>query len=247
MDHENVAEQLAIAKQHLTQHWEARQKAASPDRPPGPKGHTITLAREAGTQGTAVAQELGRLLGWQVYDHELLQQIARDMGLNAKLLERVDERQRSWIAECLESFLSTPRQSDWGPTVTESSFVHHLVKTVLALGVLGECVIVGRGAAFILPAETTLRVRLVGPAKERIAALRHKLGITERDAARRIRTIDRERADFIQDHFFKDPADPSNYDLVVNATRLSVPQMADLIVQALRGQQLVKPMSNGPA
>jgi cytidylate kinase len=240
MDHEHVSQHLADRMQHLSRHWETRQKAASPNRPPGPKGFTITLAREAGTHGTAVAQEIGRLLGWQVYDHELLQQIARDMGLNAKLLESVDERQRSWILDCLESFISTPRQSDWGATVTESSFVHHLVKTVLALGALGECVIVGRGAAFILPVETTLRVRLVGPVKDRIAALRVKFGVTERDATRRLRTLDRERADFIQDHFFKDPADPSNFDLVVNAARLSVPQTADLIVQALRGLPTVK-------
>jgi cytidylate kinase len=234
MDHENVSQHLA-AMQHLSQHWEARQKTASPNRPPGPKGFAITLAREAGTQGTAVAQEIGRLLGWQAYDHELLQQIGRDMGLNAKLLESVDERQRSWILESLDSFMSTSRQSDSVPAVTQSSFVHHLVKTVLALGALGECVIVGRGAAFILPVETTLRVRLVGPVKERIAALCLKQGISERDATRRLRTIDRERADFIQDHFYKDVADPSNYDLVVNAMRFSVPQMADLIVQALRG------------
>ena len=106
------------------------------------------------------------------------------------------------------AFLSGPVKSDSSFLASESAYVHHLVETVLALGILGECVIVGRGAAFILPAATTLRrVRLVGPVRERITALSRKLGITEPEAARQVRTIDRERTDFVEDHFFKDPSD----------------------------------------
>lgn len=119
--------------------------------------------------------------------------------LRCALLESVDERQQSWLLESVEAFLSTPFQSEWMPLVSESSYFRHLVETVRALGMHGECVIVGRGAAFILPSETTLRVRLVAPVRERIAALSRIDGITEREAAQRVRTIDRERNDFIRD------------------------------------------------
>ncbi len=119
--------------------------------------------------------------------------------------------------------------------------MHHLVETVLALGVHGECVIVGRGAAFILPAETTLRVRLVGPGKDRIEALRRKTGVSEREAAHRVRALDRQRNDFIRDHFQKDPTDPRNFDLVLNATRLASRQCADLVVAAVRQLQAGEP------
>jgi hypothetical protein len=107
----------------------------------------------------------------QVYDHELLQWIAQEMHVRTSLLQSVDERRQSWPLETAEAFLTASRESDSQAMVSESGYVRHLVQTVLALGVHGECVIVGRGAAFILPAETTLRVRLVAPVKQRIATL----------------------------------------------------------------------------
>jgi len=84
------------------------------------------------------------------------------MGLRATLLESVDERRKSWLLEFLDGLSSVP-------AVSESAFVRNLIETVLALGAHGECIIVGRGAAQILPAETTLRARLVAPLSERIA------------------------------------------------------------------------------
>jgi cytidylate kinase len=220
-------------------HWEAgRQAAAAQANLPAKsaRAFSVALEREAGTQGTAVAREVGRLLGWHVYDHELLEQIAQNMGLRTNLLESVDERQQGWLLETAEALLS-PRKGDWGTLVTESAYVHHLVKTVLALGVHGECVIVGRGAAFILPTETTLRVRLVGTLPERVATFGQEFGIDKPEAARKVRTLDRERNDFVRDHFFKDPADPRNYDLVLNTSRLPGHQCAEVIVEALKRLQ----------
>jgi hypothetical protein len=55
------------------QHWEARRRAA--DQPgidlKTPHAFSIALPRETGTPATEVAQEVGRLLGWQVYDRQL--------------------------------------------------------------------------------------------------------------------------------------------------------------------------------
>lgn len=74
---------------------------------------------------------MGRRLGWHVYDHELLEEIAREMNVRASLLESVDERQQSWLTESVEAFLSTPNKSESLPYVTETAFVRHLVETVL--------------------------------------------------------------------------------------------------------------------
>ena len=98
-------------------------------------------------------------------------------------------------------------KSDWGPLVTESNFVHHLVKTVLASARTGNASS-SVPRRLHLARRDNLRVRLVGPIRERIAALSHRLNIPEREAARQVRTLDRERADFVRDHFCKDPADP---------------------------------------
>jgi len=223
--------------------WDAQRQAAAAQRdlpPRTPRAFSIALSREAGTRGTVIAHEVGKLLNWQVYDHELLERIAQEMGLRANLLGSVDERQQSWLGECVAAFLSAPLESERMPLVSESAYVRHLIETVLALGVHGECVIVGRGAAFILPPATTLRVRLMAPVKERVAVLASQLNLPAPEAARRVRVLDRERGDFVQDHFSRNPTDPSLYNLLLDTSRFSVADCAGLIVDALHRLQARK-------
>jgi cytidylate kinase len=235
MDHRNEGKRFADTLEHLCQHWESQRTAVGV---PGKRdAFTIAVSREAGTRGAAIAKEVGRLLGWHVYDDELLECIAKQMRVPTSKLESVDERKRSWLLEVAEAFVTASEKSGSVSLVTEGGYVHHLVKTVRMLGLHGGCVIVGRGAAFILPPETTMRVRLVGPLPERVSTLSRMLGIPEREAAHQVRTLDSERRDFVQDHFFKNPSDPWNYDLVLNVARFSIAHSAELLVDAFGGFQ----------
>jgi cytidylate kinase len=204
-----------------------------------PKAFTIALSREVGAMGTAIAEEVGKLLGWHVYDHELLEIIAKDMGLRMALMESMDEKNQSWLLDLAEWYVNANSKSDWGSFATGTAYVHHLIETMLALSIHGKCIIVGRGAAFVLPAATTLRIRLVAPVKDRVARISRKLGISETNAAHKVRSIDRERSDFVRDHFLKDPTDPHNFDLILNVSRLSVQHHAELIIEMLHRLQEV--------
>jgi cytidylate kinase len=192
---------------------------------------TIALSREAGAGGSAVARKVGEQLAWPVYDRELLQELAREMGLRVGLLEAVDERQDSWLRECLDSFMAAP-------TVSDSAYVRHLGQVLFSLAAHGECVVVGRGAVYILPAATTLRVRLFAPLAHRVAAARQRLGLSRADATRWVEKTDRERDGFVRDHFHKDAADPCHYDLLLNTARLCAEESAELIIAALRQMQV---------
>jgi cytidylate kinase len=216
----------ALSKAHL--HWQTHGSEGKTG-PSASSRHpfTVAITREAGAGGADIAREVAARLGWPVYDSELLQRIAEDMGLHSRLLESVDEKRSSWLQECVEAFTSAPG-------VHESAYVRRLVKTMLSLSAHGACVIVGRGAAQILPAATTLRVRLVGPKEARIAAMKQKLGVSEEEAHRRVETIDRDRLNFVKDHFHKDATDPRQYDLILNSSRFSTAECADVILEALR-------------
>jgi cytidylate kinase len=95
-------------------------------------------------------------------------------------------------------------------------------------------VIVGRGANFILPPETTLRVRLVGDLKDRIKVIDRRRGVSDREAARWIDTTEGERVRFLRCNFGKDPDEPHNYDMVLNTSRLSAAECADTIIHTLQ-------------
>jgi cytidylate kinase len=233
MNQRSSSERLAEAMERARRQWQAQRKAqaAAGILPlPSPPAFTIALSREAGANGPLVARAVGDRLGWAVYDRELVQHVAADMGMRTSLLESVDEKHRSWLQECLEAFTSAA-------PVSESAYARHLLETLLSFGSHGECVLVGRGAAQVLPAAATLRVRLVGPVEDRVKAICGRFGISHEEAKRWVVKTDAERVRFVKDHFQKDPTDPRHYDLVLNSSRFRVPECADLIVEALRRMQ----------
>lgn len=198
--------------------------------PEKPTPFTIAFSREAGSGGLLVAREVGKRLNWPVYDQELLEQLAKEMQVHVDLLKNVDERKGSWLVDCLNAFAAVS-------TVTEVTYFRRMIDLILTLGDRGECVIVGRGSSFVLPAESTLCVRLLASRKDRIALMCREYGLNPTEAARFVDTTDKERLHFIKDHFHKDPTDSQNYDLVLNTSRFSVEECADLIVAALHHLQ----------
>jgi cytidylate kinase len=192
----------------------------------GPRGPCVAISRQVGARGTTVARLVGSKLDWPVYARELVELVARDMNVRATQLADVDEKPSSWLEECCVALGGMGR-------ISESAYCHRLIKVLLALAQRGHCVIVGRGAAQVLPAATTLRVRLIGSLDERIAFVARQKGLSLDIAARQVASTERARVNFVREHFHKDPTDPSQYDLVLNSSRLAAERCADLIVETV--------------
>lgn len=202
-----------------------------PDVPSGAETvRTIAISREAGALGSSIGQELANRLGWELYDHELLDQIAQQLGLRPSLLDSLDERPMNWVRELLASFSAQPR-------VSSAGYTHQLTRVIAALAAHGRCILIGRGAPHLLPAESTLRVRLVAPRAFRIAAIQKAQGVTAAEAERWMDATDSDRIRFIKQWPGKDPTDPGLYDLVLNVSRFTVPQAAGMIAAALRTRE----------
>jgi cytidylate kinase len=206
------------------------QPPASVSEPTRGQALTICFSREAGSGGITVAREVGRRLNWPVYDQELLENLARELKVDISFVEDYDERRGSWLVDCIKAFSSSA-------SVSEVTYFHRLVRMLQALGARGECLIVGRGSAFILPPETTLRVRIVASREDRIAFIAGERHLDRAEAVRFVDTRDRDRLKFIKDHFHKDPSDPLGYDVIVNRSRFSVEETAELVIEALQRMQ----------
>jgi cytidylate kinase len=219
-------DRLAETLRELGQYWEEKRRTAAQRPAAVRQPFTIALERETGVPGTTIGREAGARLGWPVYDHELLESIAQQMGVRTSLLESIDERHSNWLLERMQTFLQVP-------AVSHNAYVRHLVETMLALATHGECIIIGRGAPHVLPPANTLRVRLIAPLKDRIDMLSRQLQLDHRTAAQRVEAMDQERCRFIKEHFHRDAADPHHYDLLLNAARFSTAECAEAIVATL--------------
>jgi len=226
MNNRRSSLRMAEALLRAQLHWQTTHAEEMEAPTPAPP-FTIALSREVGAQGTAVGQAVADRLHWPLYDRQLLEHIAGELGLRTELLDSVDEKRQGWLKECMQALAAVP-------TVSSSTYVRQLVDSLMSLATHGKCVIVGRGAAQILPAETTLRVRLVAPLKDRVRVTEKKKALAPEEAGRWVARIDAERVQFVKDHFHKDPTDPQLYDLILNSARFDIDKCANLIVEALR-------------
>ena len=95
-------------------------------------------------------------------------------------------RQGKLLAEMITDFCV-------GGTGREMGYLRSLLELFAALSEQGHCVIVGRGAPYVLPAESTLRVRMVAPRKDRIDSVEKTQGLSKAEAERWIDRTDAER------------------------------------------------------
>jgi len=231
MNPSKISERLAAT---LLQAGEYREVSGHAVGEPTASRYLITINREPGALGTVVARAVGKRLGWQVYDRELLERVAKEMGKEVNVVKLIDEKPVTWLMECIQSLAAQYHLS-------QDDYMLHLIATVRGLAQHGNCVIVGRGANFMLPHDTTLNVRLIARHKDRVANIQRMLEVPEKEAVRWEEQTSRERLDFVKRRFDKDVSDPHFYDLVLNTSHWSVDDCADVIVAALRRLEARKP------
>ena len=190
---------------------------------------TIAISRESEAGGSELAHELARRLNWPMYDRELIEKLSTDAKARQQLLKELGESLPNWVEKCLNSFTPEAPRSDVEDAV-------RLRELLFALYCHGNCIILGRGAAQVLPAEQTLRVRLIAPKFHRIRQAARRLQILE-EAARDVEAIDQERLDFVGNYFHKNPADVHSYDLIVDSSRFTKSHCADIVLVALKARQ----------
>ncbi|HVX12771.1 MAG TPA: cytidylate kinase-like family protein [Pirellulales bacterium] len=235
----NSSELMGEAMLRAREHWRSPDSGdtshiATAQRKPTTATYTITLSRESGAGGAAVARELGRLLEWPVYDRELLERIAEETGLRSELLESLDEKRSHWLVETLESLSGVGFMSGAG-------YARYLAETMLALASHGNCVIVGRGSTSLVPRASSLRVRLVASLEDRTERTRQRLNLSKAAALAHVRETDAHREGFVKDYLHHQVGDPHEYDLIINTSRFSISESAQMIITALH--QLQKPVS----
>lgn len=186
----------------------------------------VCVSREAGAGGGTLARLVGTRLGWKVYDHELLEAIAQRMGVPAEEVRALDELSPSVI----QDWILPLREEYYAPL---EAYLDHLAKLVQAIGQAGESIIVGRGAEFLLPRESTLALRVIAPPKARALRLAERMGVSLRTARRAAREQDRRRRKFVRTMYRRDPDDPHNYDLVLDTDGLGLTIAAEVVVRAV--------------
>lgn len=208
-----------------------RGEAPTPPPPTRPRGLCVAISREAGARGGTIARKVGELLGWQVFDHDTLDYLTQDDTARGQLLADVPEAAMQWADAHLARLQHDKK-------LTPDPDTAGMIKLLLTVAARGDAVIVGRGAGYLLPAETTVHARIVAPLDSRITYFAQWLRLSRAEAAAEVDARDERRGKFLARTLGRDVHDPTGYDVVVNAGRLGIEAAAQFIGWAVRTKQM---------
>lgn len=196
-------------------------------RPPTQKKYPIiTISREFGARGAALGEYLGELIGFKVWDKELLQAIANEMGEGVRSIESLDERRMQMVEDTVTGFLVN--------VPTNMTYFRSLIRVVKTIESYGNGIIVGRGANYICKAPGAFHIRVVSPLNNRILEFAARENISLEEAKYIVEKKDREREEYIRKNFHKNVAEPTDYHLILNSGVFTIEQMVSIVISAYK-------------
>lgn len=192
-------------------------------------GISLCISREYGARGGSIGRMLAKKLGWQVYDHEILQYMANHQAVLQELNTLISPSIKDWVdfnwSELTQKNIVNP-----------NSDFENFAKIILSLGYLGKTVFVGAGAGLLLPRECRLHVRVVSPMEDRIAYISQYDRCTKQVATQKVISNDQKRIEFIKKNFPSLKQDTFDFDLLMNSSALGEDCCVQVINQVIRNK-----------
>jgi cytidylate kinase len=181
---------------------------------------------QPGSGGSLVAQEVAKRLGFDYFHRDIIQGIAKSAKIRASVIDSLEKERLSGI----EDFIASLYKDQY---LYPGIYMDHLLKVINTIAEHGRAVIVGRGANFILPPEKRFGVRVIAPLQVRIQNIVRAYGVKEEEARQRVIRREARRGAFVRKSYDADIADPENYDLTLNTSRMSIESAAETVTAAV--------------
>jgi cytidylate kinase len=181
----------------------------------------ITIEREYGAGGAAIAEKLAARLGWKLWDQSLTAEIAGQAHVDQTSIQRLEERVDPLFYRLMKVFMrgSFERSLPVGNLdyLDCENLVPFMSRVVERAAAAGNCVIVGRGATYLLRDRAdAFHVFIYAPWDEKMRRLR-ELGKSGAEATELLQSIDHERATFVKTYFGKEWPTREFYHLMINS------------------------------
>ena len=204
--------------------WQTRRLAtekAMKEKEKQPKP-ILAISIDPGSGGVEIAKRLASLLGMDILGSEIIQRIVESAKMSKRAVETLDEKETKKLNAWLDSL--------FGESFSPDDYFRHLNAVIGTIGKHGNAILLGRGAQYILPRETTFRLRIIAPLDIRIEKAMKTTGQSRKDAEEFVLKMENARRSFVRQYFKRDVTDPLGYDLVLNTENLSI-DAAVLIIQ----------------
>lgn len=187
----------------------------------------ITIGREHGSGGHDIARRLSETLNIPCYDKEIVDEAAAKSPFGKEILDNYDEKRVSAFFMPVSHFGGMDGGFQLNMQVAGAQF-----DAVRSLARDNKGVFVGRCADYVLRGRPDLlRVFIAAPMSFRIRTIMQRKHLTEDQAKRLIREVDKDRASYYRYYTDQVWGEAGNYDLVIDSSRIGI-EGAVKVIQA---------------
>lgn len=190
----------------------------------------ITIARQYGSGGRIIGEQIAKELGVPFYDQNLITLAAEKSDLSHEAAASADERNANSLLYTLAmgstAMLHSPH---YNMPINDKLFLvqSDIIKDAASKG---SCVIVGRCADYVLREhKNVLKVFIHADANVRAKQVAERNGITESEAFALISKTDRRRANYYNFYTGKRWGESNQYDLCIDSGKIGIENTAKLI------------------
>lgn len=184
----------------------------------------ITISRTTGCGARKIADKLGKLLGYTVWDSEIMQQICDNMDLSKIGYDQIDENHFAISKDFAGDFFGVPGLNHF-------TYKKELTKILYNICLGNKAIIIGRGANFFI--KNALHIRLDADLNKRITKIAEDLNSSRIVARDYITKTDKKRARFLYDTFGKERVNTFRYDLTIDTDNFSYDDVCEIIKTAM--------------
>ena len=177
----------------------------------------ITIGRQFGSGGHEIGRMLAAQLGYDIYDKELLKMQAKNSGIAEKVLETYDEAPTNSLLYSIVMDVY-PSMNYVGSSLNQQIYQAQF-DTIRKLKDAGSCVIVGRGADYILrDCPNLVSVFITASLDMRIRRVAEYEKCSEAKAKDMILKADKKRANYYNFQTEKKWGHASSYHLCIDSS-----------------------------
>jgi len=197
----------------------------------------IAITRTCGSGGTTIGKMLCNDLGINMYDKELLRLASDDSGINESLFANADEDVKNSILYKVSKHvyngeLIPPESGDF---ISDDNLFNYQAKILNELSERESYVVIGRCADYILKDNPNVFKIFIHASNE--YCIQHEmdiLSLSEKEAIKNIKKLDKYRSDYYYYHTGKKWEDVKNYDLSLDTSKLGFEKCVKYIKEYIK-------------
>ena len=194
----------------------------------------ITIGRQHGSNGHAVAEALSAHYAIPCYSKEIVDRTARDSNFSHDVVRSYDEKRVSPLIVPGSQFFGMDEWFRLNMQVASAQF-----DTIRSLAAEGDAVFVGRCADYVLRNRDDLvRVFVMADMPYRIRTIMARKSVPEDQARKLIKEVDKDRASYYRYYTDQIWGDTEFYDLCVNVAPVGVEGAVQAVAAYIAARKL---------